>query len=201
MRTAGQGPGGFEKRDGFIKPGQDLVVAGFAGLAGTRQIFQKKREKLEGHFAPSFLRCLEEKDSYNVKEWLENELKQKNCPVTAWEYAGEGGILTAVWNLSGIYNVGVDIDLRIIPMKQAVVEVCEIFEVNPYRLFSENCVILACDRGGQMVRSLSAQGIPAAVIGSAEKGIARVIRHGEETAGYLERPRADELSRIDGNTI
>ena len=56
MRTAGQGPGGFEKRDGFIKPGQDLVVAGFAGLAGTRQIFQKKREKLEGHFAPSFLR-------------------------------------------------------------------------------------------------------------------------------------------------
>ena len=54
MRTAGQGPGGFEKRDGFIKPGQDLVVAGFAGLAGTRQIFQKKREKLEGHFAPSF---------------------------------------------------------------------------------------------------------------------------------------------------
>ena len=72
MRTAGQGPGGFEKRDGFIKPGQDLVVAGFAGLAGTRQIFQKKREKLEGHFAPSFLRCLEEKDSYNVKEWLEN---------------------------------------------------------------------------------------------------------------------------------
>ena len=186
MRTAGQGPGGFEKRDGFIKPGQDLVVAGFAGLAGTRQIFQKKREKLEGHFAPSFLRCLEEKDSYNVKEWLENELKQKNCPVTAWEYAGEGGILTAVWNLSGIYNVGVDIDLRMI---------------NPYRLFSENCVILACDRGGQMVRSLSAQGIPAAVIGSAEKGIARVIRHGEETAGYLERPRADELSRIDGNTI
>ena len=76
MRTAGQGPGGFEKRDGFIKPGQDLVVAGFAGLAGIRLIFQKKKEKLEGHFAPSFLRCLEEKDSYNVKEWLENELKQ-----------------------------------------------------------------------------------------------------------------------------
>ena len=135
------------------------------------------------------------------EDYIENELKQKNCPVTAWEYAGEGGILTAVWNLSGIYNVGVDIDLRMIPMKQAVVEVCEIFEVNPYRLFSENCVILACDRGGQMVRSLSAQGVPAAVIGSAEKGIARVIRHGEETAGYLERPRADELSRIDGNTI
>lgn len=75
MRTAGQGPGGFEKRDGFIKPGQDLVVAGYAGMAGARLIFQKKKEKLEVRFAPSFLRCLEKEDSYNVKEWLENELK------------------------------------------------------------------------------------------------------------------------------
>ena len=54
MRTAGQGPGGFEKRDGFIKPGQDLVVAGYAGMGGARLIFQKKKEKLEGRFAPSF---------------------------------------------------------------------------------------------------------------------------------------------------
>ena len=46
MRTAGQGPGGFEKRDGFIKPGQDLVVAGYAGMAGARLIFQKKKEKI-----------------------------------------------------------------------------------------------------------------------------------------------------------
>ena len=45
MRTAGQGPGGFEKRDGFIKPGQDLVVAGYAGMAGARLIFQKKKRK------------------------------------------------------------------------------------------------------------------------------------------------------------
>ena len=38
MRTAGQGPGGFEKRDGSIKPSQDLVVNGYAGMAGTRRI-------------------------------------------------------------------------------------------------------------------------------------------------------------------
>ena len=45
MRTAGQGPGGFEKRDGFIKPGQDLVVAGFAGLAGIRLILDVWKKK------------------------------------------------------------------------------------------------------------------------------------------------------------
>ena len=163
--------------------GSELTVVDTLDITLTRLLKSRKAGDYEMTY------CLTLKN-------FENELKQKDCPVTAWEYAKEGGILTAVWNLSGIFNVGVDIDLRMIPMKQAVVEVCEMFEVNPYRLFSENCVILACDRGGQMVRSLSARGIPAAVIGSAEKGIARVIRHGEETAGYLERPRADELTRI-----
>ena len=38
MRTAGQGPGGFEKRDGFMRPGQDLVMAGYAGFTGTVKI-------------------------------------------------------------------------------------------------------------------------------------------------------------------
>ena len=75
---------------------------------------RKKRKNWKAVLHLSFLRCLEKEDSYNVKEWLENELKQKDCPVTAWEYAKEGGILTAVWNLSGIFNVGVDIDLRMI---------------------------------------------------------------------------------------
>ena len=54
MRTAGQGPGGFEKRDGFIKPGQDLVVAGYAGMAGARLIFQKKKGKTGRPFCTFF---------------------------------------------------------------------------------------------------------------------------------------------------
>lgn len=66
MRTAGQGPGGFE-RDGFMKPGQDLVMAGFTGLAGTRRIGQYKREELETHFSPMFLRCLDQTEDISVK--------------------------------------------------------------------------------------------------------------------------------------
>lgn len=71
MRTAGQGPGGFEKRDGFMNPGQDLVMAGFTGLAGTRRIGQYKREELEAHFSPMFLRCLDQAEDISVKQWME----------------------------------------------------------------------------------------------------------------------------------
>lgn len=104
--------------------------------------------------------------------------------------------MAALWNLSGIYNIGIDVDLRLMPIRQITVEVCERYELNPYRLFSGNCILLAADRGGQLVRALLAEGIPAAVIGCVTKGIARQIRHGEETAGYLERPQPDEIRKL-----
>ena len=196
MRTAGQGPGGFEKRDGFMVPGQDLVMAGYAGYAGTAAIAARRREAIEGRFAPMFLTCLEEAEGYSVERWIKHQPEGKLCPFTAYEYAGEGGVLAALWNLSGIFNAGIDADLRRFPIRQLTVEVCELFELNPYRLYSANCAVMAADRGGQLVRMLKEEGIPAAVIGSVTEGWARQIRHGQESAGFLERPGPDELSKI-----
>ena len=132
MRTAGQGPGGFEKRDGHINPGQELIFAGSAGLAGARRILEAKKEILSRRFAPSFLRELKEEE-YSVKSWLDQATAEKKSPVTAWEFAGEGGVLAALWNFSGIYCTGLDVDLRLFPVHQAAIEVCELFELNPYR--------------------------------------------------------------------
>ena len=196
MRTAGQGPGGFEKRDGFMRPGQDLVMAGYAGFTGTVKIGAEKRDFLKTRFSPMFLRCLDETEPYSVEQWIKREQKEEHCSFTAYEYAGEGGVLAALWNLSGIFNAGIDVDLRCMPMRQVTVEVCELFELNPYRLYSGNCAILAADRGGQLVRRLKAEGIPADVIGSVAEGNVRQIRHGQEGAGFLERPQPDELAKI-----
>ena len=161
MRTAGQGPGGFEKRDGFMRPGQDLVMAGYAGFAGTVKIGAEKRDFLKTRFSPMFLRCLDETEPYSVEQWIKREQKEEHCSFTAYEYAGEGGVLAALWNLSGIFNAGIDADLRCMPVRQVTVEVCELFELNPYRLYSGNCAVLVSDRGGQLVRRLREEGIPA----------------------------------------
>lgn len=196
MRTAGQGPGGFEKRDGAMKPGQDLVLVGYAGLEGTRAAFRLKKEELKNRFPVSFLEELEREDSFSAETWLKEALLSKDNPITAFEYAAEGGILAALWNISGIFCAGIDVDLRAIPMRQVTVEVCEALELNPYRLQCGNCVILAVDRGGQLVRQLRQEQIPAAVIGAVIPGDARRIRHEEESAGYLERPQPDELEKL-----
>ena len=171
-------------------------MAGYAGFAGTVKIGAEKRDFLKTRFSPMFLRCLDETEPYSVEQWIKREQKEEHCSFTAYEYAGEGGVLAALWNLSGIFNVGIDADLRCMPVRQVTVEVCELFELNPYRLYSGNCAVLVSDRGGQLVRRLREEGIPAGVIGSVAEGSARQIRHGQEGAGFLERPRPDELTKI-----
>lgn len=193
MRTAGQGPGGFEKRDGFMKPGQDLVMAGCAGMEGTYEIGRRKREELDKRFPPSFLRCLDERPDQNAGQQIKRGLEAGGWPVTAYEYVEEGGVLAALWNLSGIYNTGIDVDIRLIPIRQITVEICELYGLNPYRLYSKECAIMATDQGSRLVRIMRAEGIDSVVIGAVTGDASRRMRHGGESAGYLERPQPDEL--------
>lgn len=112
--------------------------------------------------------------------------------ITESEPIGEGGVLKAIWNLTGAYETGVRFALRQIPLTQATIEICERFELNPYRLYSSSCVLLTSENGGRLVQKLKERGIEAAVIGAVQKGIARemIVQDGQ---GFLERPQPDEL--------
>lgn len=176
-----------------MRPGQDLVAAGYCGLAGTRQIIAARRAELESRYSGSYLDHLE-----TFQEPAESLLPPKDwvsLGVTAWEPSGEGGILTAVWSLSGRYRLGLDFSLRQIPIRQGTIEVCEQFGLNPYRLYSAGCWVLTCDNGGRTTQLLAEQRIASAVIGTVTKGIARIVRFGGEQ-GYLNRPQPDELEQV-----
>lgn len=195
MRTAGRGPGGFEKRDGFMRPGQDLIMAGYAGLRGTVRIAKCRGAELERRFCRGFLEQLREPEGFSADEWA---ARYDGSLITAYELAEEGGVLAALWNLSGIFNAGIEFDLQLIPIRQITVEVCELYELNPYRLLTAAAFVAAADNGGRAVEQLLEAGVRAAVIGKVIPGTARRIRHGNEAAGYLERPRMDEYFRVFG---
>ena len=133
MRTAGQGPQGFETRDGEMRPGQDLIMAGYAGLDGACGIARARREELERRFCSAFLKQLAGPTESSPAVWAEEHL---GADITAYEGLGEGGVLAALWNLSGVFNAGIEFDLRRIPIRQATVEICELYGLNPYRLRS-----------------------------------------------------------------
>ena len=71
MRTAGQGPQGFETRDGEMRPGQDLIMAGYAGLDGACGIARARREELERRFCSAFLKQLAGPTESSPAVWAE----------------------------------------------------------------------------------------------------------------------------------
>ncbi len=209
---------------GLLHAGQDLVVAGYAGLAGTVKLAEAEQETLSRWFSGEYMEEIAGCSRYLLREEAVDGVQTaltdaeagmpdaenlaedaplcpvspefwKSCGAAEWEPAGEGGILTAIWNLTGAYETGVEFYLRQIPIRQETVEVCERLEVNPYRLYSAGCVLLTADNGGQLVRTLAEKNIPAQVIGRVNKGIARemIVQEGR---GFLERPQPDEITKV-----
>lgn len=177
---------------GTMKPGQDLVVAGYAGLEGSCRIARSRQQQLQTWFSEEYIRQMQQLSDVNVQKKPE---EWRRLGVTEWEEAAEGGIHAALWNLSGAYMTGFEIDLHKIPVKQETIEICERYDLNPYDLLCGNCLVLVADNGGQLVQALNREGIPAQCIGTVNRGIKREICYGE-VRGFMDRPKKDELYKI-----
>ena len=177
---------------GLMEPGQDLVAVGYAGAEGSAAIVRARREELISRFSEAYL-----EQAAGGLDWeLPDQIRYwESLGASEYEPAGEGGILAALWRLSGAYSLGIEFSLRAIPLRQDTVEICEEYGLNPYRLLSGGCGVAAAANGGRLAESLRREGIPAAVIGRVKRGIAREITGGE-TVGYLERPQEDELKKV-----
>lgn len=67
-------------------------------------------------------------------------------------FTEEGGILSGLWKMAEASGVGLDVDLRRIPIRQETIEVCERLDVDPYKLESEGTVLLGTGQGDALVR-------------------------------------------------
>lgn len=182
---------------GIFRPGQDLVVAGTIGKNGVRAALSAKEKEISARFPEWFVKRIREQADKKLE--LTPEMFDA-CGAGEWEEISEGGILAALWTISGAYEQGISFELRKIPVAQETIEICELFDLNPYRLASGECLLMAVENGGDAVRILSEAGIPSAVIGKVEKGIARKMT-GIGTTGFLERPAQDEIYKITGECV
>jgi hydrogenase maturation factor len=174
----------------MAKPGQDIVLSKWAALQGTAVIATHKAEQIGQHY-PSYL--AEEAAAFDrylsIAEEAKTALKNGVC---AMHDASEGGILAALWELAEAAGVGLDIDIKKIPLRQETVEICECVGVNPYELLSGGCLVMTADDGERLVKALKDENIPAVVIGRTTSEKARIIRN-EDEVRYMDRPKQDEI--------
>ena len=115
--------------------------------------------------------------------------------VCAMHDASEGGILGALWELAEGAGLGLEADLRGIPLRQETVEVCECCGANPYELLCGGCLVMTARDGHGLAAALEAAHIPATVIGKLTGGRSRILRCGEEIR-YLDRPQRDAVYQM-----
>lgn len=81
--------------------------------------------------------------------------------VSAMHDVTEGGIFGALWEMAEASGVGLEIDLKKIPVRQETIEICEFFGINPYQLISSGCMLMAAEDGNLLVRELEkAESLP-----------------------------------------
>ncbi|MGN0141422.1 MAG: AIR synthase family protein [Roseburia sp.] len=174
------------------RPGMDILVTKWIGIEGTAILAKEKEQELLTRFPAPFVEKAKSLDAY-ISVLSEAAVAVKSG-VSAMHDVTEGGIFGALWEMAEASGVGLEIDLKKIPIRQETVEVCEYFGINPYELISSGCMLMAAEDGNTLVRELDKAGIPATVIGKAVEGNDRVILNGDEKR-FLEQPKTDELYR------
>lgn len=175
------------------RAGMDIVVSKWVGIEGTMIFAKEKEAELKEHFPADFVDTAIGFDRY--LSVVPEAAVATQSSVAAMHDVTEGGLFGALWEMAEASGVGLEIDLKKIPIRQETVEICEYFDVNPYGLISSGMMLMAAADGNALVLVLQEAGIPATVIGKATEGNDRVIIRDEERR-FLEPPKTDELYKV-----
>lgn len=173
--------------------GDDILITKWIGLEGTSIIAKEKEQELLTRYPEQLVETAKNFDQY--LSVLPEAATAVKSGVSAMHDVTEGGIFGALWEMAEASGVGLEIDLKKIPVKQETIEVCEFFGINPYELISSGSMLMAAPDGTMLVRELERRGIHAAIVGKAVTGNDRVLVN-EEERRFLEPPKTDELYKV-----
>lgn len=176
-----------------VKAGMDVVMAGATGIGGTVILNRLYRSVLEEKFSRGFLcECDEFEKMVSVEKAAITALKSE---ISFMHHVSDGGVFSAIWEIASSCNKGVLVDVKKIPIWQQTIELSEVFDINPYMMDGTGAILIVCENGKDVVKSLIEQNIPSDVIGKITDNNDKVIINGEEKR-YLEPPREDELFNV-----
>lgn len=181
-----------------VSPGMDVVMVGSIGIGATLSLAKKYESVLRDKFSSSFvdgvfeLEKVSSADKYleMTKEFLDSV----NEKALVYE-VGREGTFAGLYETSKFMGKGIEVEISDIPVWQEVVEVAEVFDVNPYKADGTGALIIVCNRGTDMVEYLTDEGILAQVVGQVTDNNDKIARNGDEVR-YLEPTRVEELSNL-----
>lgn len=177
-------------------PGMDVIVTGYVGLEGTAILANEKRAELETRFSKAFI---DKSAAYidHISTAME-AASAIGAGVAAIHDASQGGIFGALWDMAEASGIGLDIDLKKLPIGQDTIEISEFFDINPYKLLSGGSLIIIAADGTRVVRELEKTGQNAVIVGATTDSNDRVLISGEERR-FWRLPRLTRYTRFSTN--
>lgn len=181
----------------ILQAGEDLVAVGEIALGGTAALAKENEEELRGRYP---LMLVERAKQFEERMDVGEAARAiTHFGAAAVKDLSQGGIFNALWEMADRSGVGLEVDLKKIPVHQETIEICEYFDCNPYYLYSAGALLVGTPHGEALVSYLTSRGISAVVIGRTTDGKDRIVRNGSEQR-YLDRPKPDEWYRIEMET-
>lgn len=175
------------------KAGDALVMTKHAGLEGAAIIAHEKENELSSVIGKN---AVEEAKSYmDNLSVVKDGLSAARFGVNAMHDVTEGGILGAVWEICEASGNGAELFAEQIPVQMTTRRICEYYNIDPLRLISSGCMLIAAADGEGLVRHLISEGIDAAVIGRLNGSGNRVMVTAQGNVPVLP-PATDELYKV-----
>lgn len=174
-----------------VSPGMDVVMVGSIGIGATLKLAAKYESVLREKFSSSFVDSVFELEKVSDTDKYMELIKD-----AALVYkVGSEGTFAGLFETSKFMGKGITVNIPDIPVWQEVVEVAEVFDVNPYKADGTGALIIVCNDGADMVKCFLDEGIYASVIGEVTDSNDKIAKNGDEVR-YLEPTRVEELSNL-----
>lgn len=154
----------------------DIIMVGSIAADTAVKLIDSKREELNKTLSDRFIDDARKKIS--KINWTEEDIKEVApdfyCKLSDY------GIFGGLWDYAESRDCGLSVKLSEIPILQETVEVCEVFDINPYVCPSESVYLLSVKSGYEAIYIFEKKGICATVIGRENDSNDRIIINGEE---------------------
>lgn len=186
--------------------GRYIVMLGYAGARIALTLAELHREEVQKRFPKHFLKqeaelckVIKRLTESPVQEWLQEEHRSESQLIVLQE----SEVFPSLWKLAEGLDAGLDVELGKIPVLQFVIEVSELYDVNPYvnmtALENRECfgnivsdfqpgyteraaiysMLVVTDNPEEIIAFASENKLPAAVIGRLNDKNDRIVRNGE----------------------
>ena len=135
---------------GGALPTDMLVLTKTAGFEGTAILAFDKMSEISGVIDDNLL-C-EAKSFIDKLSVIPEGIIAADFGVNAMHDVTEGGVLGAIWEMCEASETGVIINKENIPVAKSTLKICEYFNINPLKLISSGCMLIACCDGEGLVK-------------------------------------------------